>query len=252
MMKEFPFSSERLMVERATEAWYSDCSGDDWLESFTHHPQIGDKSSLQQRFAGKEQAGVVAASDKVIDELASANAIYFQKFGFIFIVCASGKPAHEILLLMQQRLKNSRDEEIRIAMGEQHKITLLRFQKLFSYENFQFLRMSQLTTHVLDTSLGRPGKNIPVKLLQQDPGGWKAIAQGITNDDGRISDLLPPETCLPTGTYKLVFDTGAYFASVSVKGFYPEVEIQFMVTDQSHYHVPLLISPFGYSTYRGS
>jgi hydroxyisourate hydrolase len=83
-------------------------------------------------------------------------------------------------------------------------------------------------------------------------GIWQTIAQGVTNIDGRIADLLPSQTLLASGNYKLVFDTGSYFASQKIKGFYPEVEIQFIVFDDTHYHVPLLINPFGYSTYRGS
>ena len=157
-----------------------------------------------------------------------------------------------MLRLLQNRIINTIDEEINIAMGEQHKITLLRFQKLLANANFQFLRMSQLTTHVLDTSLGRPGKGMTVKLLQYLTGNWQGIAQGITNADGRIPDMLPAERVLPAGNYKLIFQTGDYFSANNIKGFYPEVEIQFTITDASHYHVPLLINPYGYSTYRGS
>ena len=83
-------------------------------------------------------------------------------------------------------------------------------------------------------------------------GNWQTIAQGVTNKDGRIPDLLPPNRNLAIGNYKMVFETVNYFESIAVKGFYPEVEIQFTVFDDSHYHVPLLINPFGYSTYRGS
>ncbi len=252
LMNDFPFVSERSLVEKATTAWYDKCKEDDWLESFTHHPQIGDKKSMQQKFAGKEQAEVASATDNVINALIKANANYLQQFGFIFIVCATGKPATEILQLMQDRLKNAPAEELNIAMGEQHKITLLRFKKLLTNANFQFFKMSQLTTHVLDTSIGSPGKNISVQLLQQLNNDWQAIAQGITDADGRITDLLPPEKLLAPGNYKLVFETGSYFSASNVKGFYPEVEIQFKVVDDAHYHVPLLMSPFGYSTYRGS
>jgi len=252
LMNDFPFASEQVLVDKATSIWYGACHSEDWLESFTHHPQIGDKKSLQQKFAGKEQSGVASAPEELIDALAKANEVYLKKFGFIFIVCATGKPAMEMLQLIQERVKNSKAEELGIAMGEQHKITLIRFQKLLVNANFQFLKMSQLTTHVLDTSLGRPGKNISVKLLQQSNGSWNLLAQGITNDDGRITDLLPPGSVLAKNNYKLVFDTGAYFAFNNIKGFYPEVEIQFTVFDDGHYHVPLLINPFGYSTYRGS
>lgn len=244
--------NETELVDAATDIWYTQCNKKDWLESFTHHPEIGDVKSLAEKFAGKEQAGVAAASKETIEALAKANRDYKKKFGFIFIVCATGKTADEMLCLLQNRLKNTIDEEINIAMGEQHKITLLRFQKLFTNVNFQFLTMSQLTTHVLDTSIGRPGKDIAVKLLQQTGDGWQGITQGITNVDGRITDLLPAGKLLSPGNYKLVFQTGDYFAANKLKGFYPEVEIQFTIEDESHYHVPLLINPFGYSTYRGS
>jgi len=252
MMQSFPFASEKRMAEKATTLWYDECSKKDWLESFGHHPEIGDIKSLSEKFAGKEQAGVTAASRETIEALSKANAAYKNKFGFIFIVCATGRSTDEMLQLLQARLKNTITEELHIAMGEQHKITLIRFKKILNNANFQFLKMSQLTTHVLDTSVGRPGKNIAVKLLQQVEESWQAIAQGVTDADGRIPDLLPKERLLVWGNYKLVFQTGDYFAVNNVKGFYPAVEIQFTVFDDAHYHVPLLINPFGYSTYRGS
>ena len=83
-------------------------------------------------------------------------------------------------------------------------------------------------------------------------GRWESISQGVTNSDGRITGLLQPDKKLFPGTYKLIFETGDYYAGKNIKTFYPVVEIQFSITDDSHYHVPLLISPFGYSTYRGS
>lgn len=252
LMKFFPFASEAELVSKATAIWYNECKKEDWLESFTHHPEIGDVKSLAEKFAGKEQAGVGAAPKETIEALAKANADYKKKFGFIFIVCATGKKADEMLWLLQNRLKNTMDEEINIAMGEQHKITLIRFKKLFINANFQFLTMSQLTTHVLDTSVGRPGRNITVKLLQPVNNDWQMIAQGVTDADGRILDLLPSGKLLTPGNYKLLFETGAYFAANNIKGFYPEVDIQFTITDGSHYHVPLVFSPYGYSTYRGS
>jgi 5-hydroxyisourate hydrolase/2-oxo-4-hydroxy-4-carboxy-5-ureidoimidazoline decarboxylase len=252
LMQSFPFASEKKLADKATAIWYDECSERDWLESFSHHPEIGDTKSLTEKFAGKEQAGVAAASEETIEALSKANGEYKNKFGFIFIVCATGRSADEMLQLLQDRLKNTIAEELHIAMGEQHKITLIRFAKLLNKANFQFLKMSQLTTHVLDTSVGRPGKDISVKLLQQVDENWQAIAQGVTNADGRIPDLLPKERLLVWGNYKLVFQTGDYFTANNIKGFYPAVEIQFTVFDDAHYHVPLLINPFGYSTYRGS
>ncbi len=252
MMKRFPFANEKDFIDAATDIWYNQCNSIDWLESFTHHPKIGDVKSLTKKFAGKEQVSIAAATKRTIATLANANTEYEAKFGFIFIVCATGKTATEMLRLMEDRLSNSIGEELHIAMGEQMKITILRFQKLMTEGNWSFLKTSQLTTHVLDTALGKPGKDISIRLQIPVNGVWQTIAQGITNIDGRISDLLPSQKNLAHGNYKLVFDTGNYFASQKLKGFYPEVEIQFIVFDDAHYHVPLLINPFGYSTYRGS
>jgi 5-hydroxyisourate hydrolase / 2-oxo-4-hydroxy-4-carboxy-5-ureidoimidazoline decarboxylase len=252
MLKKFPFASEADLVDTATDIWYNQCSSSDWLESFAHHPKIGDIKSLTQKFAGKEQASVAAAAKKTIAALADANKEYEAKFGFIFIVCATGKSATEMLRLLEDRLSNTIGEELHIAMGEQMKITILRFQKLITEGDWNSLKPGQLTTHVLDTTIGKPGKDISIRLQIPVNGVWQTIAQGITNADGRIGDLLPAQKKLAHGNYKLVFDTGNYFAAQKIKGFYPEVEIQFIVFDDAHYHVPLLINPFGYSTYRGS
>ena len=111
--------------------------------------------------------------------------------------------------------------------------------------------MSALTTHILDTTRGKPAEGVSIVLFQQQRE-WLEISRGITNSDGRIGDLLPKEMVLPTGIYKLRFETGAYFDQLGVSTFYPFVEITFSITTGEHYHVPLLLTPFGYSTYRGS
>jgi len=112
--------------------------------------------------------------------------------------------------------------------------------------------MSQLTTHILDTTKGKPANAVSVILYQFNHGQWEKIAGGVTNADGRIPDLLNKEARMELGTYKLRFETQSYFARESVPTFYPFVEIVFDVTAEEHYHVPLLLNPFGYSTYRGS
>lgn len=250
MVGKIPFGSQEVLLEQATTIWYDECDKQDWLESFAQHSKIGDKKSLTEKFAGKEQAGVASATVEVIDALAKGNEAYKNKFGFIFIVCATGRSAAEMLRLLYDRLKNNEESELAIAMGEQHKITLIRFKKLFN--DFQYLKMSQVTTHVLDTSTGIPGKDISVRLMQSANNEWRSIAQGITSADGRVADLLPSGKNLAAGNYKMLFETGEYYAGQQIKTFYPAVEIQFTIFDDSHYHVPLLISPFGYSTYRGS
>lgn len=258
MLAMIPVEDELNLLKRSQEIWYNECNETDWREAFTHHPRIGDIKSLAEKFAstmhlaGDEQGAIAHASAGVITDLAAANADYENKFGFIFIVCATGKTASEMLRLLRDRSKNTIAEELQIAMGEQAKITALRLQKIFDGETKKNGSGSQLTTHVLDTSVGKPGKDITVRLRKLSKDSWQTFAQGVTNEDGRISDLLPPERTLVPGTYKIVFETGLYFEAGKIKGFYPEVEIQFTVFDDRHYHVPLLINPFGYSTYRGS
>ena len=112
--------------------------------------------------------------------------------------------------------------------------------------------MSQITTHILDTSIGKPAQGVSIHLEENFSGIWKKIGEGVTNSDGRISDLLPSEKALTSGIYRLVFDTQSYFTNQNIKTFYPQVIIEFEITDATHYHVPLLLNPFGYSTYRGS
>ena len=108
--------------------------------------------------------------------------------------------------------------------------------------------MSPVTTHVLDTARGRPAVGVPVT-LEQAPD-WTELGSGRTGDDGRVADLGSPGA---PGRYRLRFDTGAYFKAAGVMAFFPEVTVQFTVDrPEEHHHVPLLLSPFGYSTYRGS
>lgn len=113
--------------------------------------------------------------------------------------------------------------------------------------------MSGITTHVLDTARGRPAQGVSVTLELEAPGGWKLVGKGTTNSDGRVSDLVSAAVKIAPGVYRLIFDTGKYFGSQQSESFYPHVIIIFRLADAAqHYHVPLLLSPFGYSTYRGS
>lgn len=107
---------------------------------------------------------------------------------------------------------------------------------------------SPITTHVLDTAKGVPAKGLSVVLELKDKNHWVVLAQGVTDADGRVDTLLPPDHELRIGTYRLTFAVGAW-----QDGFYPEVAVSFSVKDpERHYHVPVLLSPYGYSTYRGS
>ncbi len=111
--------------------------------------------------------------------------------------------------------------------------------------------MSAVTTHVLDAAVGRPAAGVQVVLERVDADASHVLAQARTDADGRVRELGPPE--LAAGTYRLTFHTGAWFAAEGRATFYPEISVTFSVAgDQPHFHVPLLLSPFAYSTYRGS
>ncbi|WP_448547892.1 hydroxyisourate hydrolase [Thalassotalea fusca] len=113
--------------------------------------------------------------------------------------------------------------------------------------------MSQITTHILDTTRGLPAQAVPISLYAKQGDSWEKLAEGKTNDDGRIPDLLMAEQTLPAGTYRMHFETQAYFEANNEQGFYPYVDIVFDIDSSgSHYHIPLLLTAFGYSTYRGS
>ena len=258
MVQSRPFSSENELIKTACSIWYNDCSIVDFKEAFTGHPKIGNVASLKAKFAhtaewaGNEQSKVAEASTNTIEALAKANEDYEAKFGYIFIVSASGKLADEMLAIINSRLNHSVDDEIYVAMNEQHKITVIRLAKLIEGVSENADLSSHLTTHALDTSIGTPAKHMLISLKGLRNNQWKPMSVGITNLDGRISDVLPPGRLLIPGIYTMTFHTANYYKNNKQNGFYPEASIQFEVTDDSHYHIPLLINPFGYSTYRGS
>lgn len=112
--------------------------------------------------------------------------------------------------------------------------------------------MPTISTHILDTARGIPAQGIRVTLQSASGSDWKDLATAATDADGRIPGLLPHGTELAEGTYRLRFDVSAYFSEQRTRSFYPYVEVVFELGNEGHYHVPLLLSPWGYSTYRGS
>lgn len=137
MTEHRPFTSVEELMRTANDVWWS-LKPDDWLEAFRSHPKIGEKkatepvSTQSQQWSGQEQSGISNADDNTIDSLAQLNHEYDAKFGFIFIVCATGKSAGEMLALLRQRLPNDPDKELPIAAAEQAKITELRLKKLIN------------------------------------------------------------------------------------------------------------------------
>jgi 2-oxo-4-hydroxy-4-carboxy-5-ureidoimidazoline decarboxylase len=133
MLARRPFGSRESLLSAAREEWFA-LTKDDWCEAFAHHPKIGDRESLAVGFpaphhlSSQEQASVTSAPESVLDALAEGNRLYERKFGYIFIVCATGKSAEETLTLLRERLDNEPEREIRIAAEEQAKITAIRLE----------------------------------------------------------------------------------------------------------------------------
>jgi 2-oxo-4-hydroxy-4-carboxy-5-ureidoimidazoline decarboxylase len=137
MVEIFPVDRKEQLLNQAEIIWNS-LDESDWREAFTHHPKIGNINSLREKFANTrawaagEQSGVSTATQEVLENLAKCNQLYEEKFGYIFIVCATGKSAAEMLAILTNRLPNSPETEIKIAAGEQAKITQIRLEKLLA------------------------------------------------------------------------------------------------------------------------
>jgi len=232
-----PYVDRATLLARADEAART-LTDDELEQALAGHPRIGERAAAAHNAAAsaKEQAGVVSTgSTDVTERLAAGNAAYEGRFGRVFLIRAAGRTADQILAELERRLGNDDAAERAETVDNLRQIAMLRLEGMFA--------MASLSTHVLDTAVGRPAGGIPVQLL--DASGAR-LATGITDDDGRVASLADD---LGAGPYTLRFDVAAYQPG----GFYPEVTITFTVAEgEGHYHVPLLLSPYGYSTYRGS
>ena len=256
-----------------------------WLQAFSAHPRLGDVEGLRAKFAataawceGEQRAVQSSASEETLSELAAWNARYEAKFGHIFILCATGVAAEGVLAAVRGRFPSSPHAELAAAAGEQAKITALRLDKLLALlggggapaaaERRTSALAEQvtgggggsapkrppITTHILDTAKGVPARGVSCLLEHRGEGGagWRAVGRGETDADGRCGGLMVPGQPLAPGEYRMSFGTGGYLGAAA---FYPSVSVDFAVAPSQsaqHFHIPLLLSPFGYSTYRGS
>lgn len=254
-----------------------------WLQAFAAHPRLGDVEGLRAKFAATaawcegEQRAVASASEETLAELATWNARFEAKFGHIFILCATGVAADAVLAAVRARFPASPHAELAAAAGEQAKITALRLDKLLATlggggapaaaERRTSALAEQvtgggggaakrppITTHILDTARGVPARGVSCLLEHRSEaaGGWRTLGRGETDGDGRCGSLLASGHPLVAGEYRMSFCTGGYLGS---DAFYPSVSVDFAVAASQcgqHFHIPLLLSPFGYSTYRGS
>lgn len=244
-----PFATLDALLKQAMIAWEASPE-EDILEAFSGHAKIGDFSANGSEAASqatqKEQGQVVNANSDTLNDLSRLNQLYLEKFGFIYIVFATGKSATEMLELLQARITNTRNQELSNGAMEQGKITTLRLKQLFKNKNS--MKRAPITSHILDLQTGKPASGVAITL--SCPKGNQYTAT--TDDDGRVT-VWDKELLLNAGNWTAHFSVQAWFESKQRQSFYSEVSIAFIVGDTSeHYHVPLLINSFGYSTYRGS
>jgi allantoicase len=247
MLASRPFASRADLLRAAEEAWEGLDRGD-YLEAFAHHPRLGaDPAKLREKFAAAdlssaEQARVTQADPATLDALRDANAAYERRFGFVFLLCATGKGAPRspgAPGAAHGQRPQDRARRGRRRTGEDHPPAPGK------------ARVTTVSSHALDTTLGQPARGLPVRLDVLDASGqWSEVARARTDDDGRVRRFV--DGALAGGTYRVTFDTRAYLEATGQPVFYPWVDVVFIATGDAHYHVPLLISPHGYSTYRGS
>ncbi|OAY43267.1 uric acid degradation bifunctional protein TTL isoform X2 [Manihot esculenta] len=311
MASAYPFTSLDDAISAARNIWFNKVDVNGWLEAFSAHPAIGQSPSSAhashasaQWSKGEQSTALATSTASTLQELSDGNAQYRQKFGFVFLICASGRSTAEILAELKKRFQNRPIVEFEIAAQEQMKITELRLGKLFSTKSIaastgnQYPTVSAtkvedrvavigghlkaapnsssdnvsqiptrtrppITTHILDVSRGCPAAGVEVRLEMWkgsqprpmfdkiDIGGWIFLASSSTDADGRSGQLMSIVDDVNPGIYRISFNTGKYHPS----GFFPFVSVVFEIKEsqkKEHFHVPLLLSPFSFSTYRGS
>ena len=259
-----PYPNGRALLDRALRA-ATPLSRAEIDQALADHPRIGqrpDGGGRAAAFSRREQQAPDAQDAELAAAVAEGNAAYEARFGRVFLIRAAGRTRAEIRAEQLRRLESDEEAEIETVGRELREITLLRLQSLLEETSpadapavaQPVVERSHITTHVLDTARGVPATGLAVTLERLAPGdvmAWETIGRADTDADGRISTLGP--AALPVGRYRLTFDTGAYLIANHGNAFYPEVVVVIELTDPAaHYHVPLLLSPFHYSTYRGS
>lgn len=248
-----PYPSVDALMARS-DATVAAMTEADLRGALAGHARIGDTQAAAAGWSSQEQAGVRVDDAEFMRALAVANSAYEQRYGHIYLVCASGRSGRQLLELLLERLRNDRATEWRVVAAELAKINQIRLRKLIVAPPESVpeqvpqaeLAARGLSTHVLDTVNGEPAGGVVVRLESDG----RELARGTTDGDGRVPDFgVGP---LGAGVYRLVFETEAYFGSGET-AFFPEVVVTFRADGQRPgYHVPLLLSAYSYSTYRGS
>jgi 2-oxo-4-hydroxy-4-carboxy-5-ureidoimidazoline decarboxylase len=226
------------------------------------HPDLADKT---QRAAGltaesdaeQHSVGLDRLSDAEYDAFARVNNAYRAKFGFPYIVCVRRHTRDSILRDFERRLPNDVTSEMQKSVEEICRIAALRLDQLVTSED-RLPVHGRLSTHVLDTHSGKPAAGIAVELIElSDLGLSRVVTRTVTNADGRTDQPLIGGRPVPIGKYELLFSVGSYFAGrhvpLSDPPFLDRIPLRFAVSEpEGHLHVPLLVTPWSYATYRGS
>lgn len=226
------------------------------------HPDLANKA---QRAAGltaessaeQYSAGLDQLSDAEFQAFERVNNAYRAKFGFPYVVCARRHTKGSILRDFEHRLPNDHATEMQNSINEIYRIAALRVAELVRSDD-RLGVYGCLSTHVLDAHSGRPAEGVAVELVElSDLGASRVVSRAITNAYGRTDRPLIDQRPVPIGRYELTFSVGDYFAGRQVATpdppFFDQIPLRFFVSDpESHLHVPLLVTPWSYTTYRGS
>ncbi|MCS3726551.1 2-oxo-4-hydroxy-4-carboxy-5-ureidoimidazoline decarboxylase [Bradyrhizobium betae] len=256
-----PFTGINALLD-AVKAAIKGAEPDAQLALLRAHPDLANKT---QRAAGltaestdeQNSAGLDRLSDAEYAAFERVNNAYRDKFGFPYIVCVRRHTRDSVLRDFETRLRNISKTETRRAIEEIGRISALRLDQLVS-ANDKLKVHGRLSTHVLDNHAGKPAPGIPVELIELARlGESRVIARAVTNADGRTDQPLISGRPLPIGRYELRFSVARYYAERNVPlsdpPFLDEIPLRFAISEpENHYHVPLLVTPWSYSTYRGS
>ncbi|MEH2503022.1 MULTISPECIES: 2-oxo-4-hydroxy-4-carboxy-5-ureidoimidazoline decarboxylase [unclassified Bradyrhizobium] len=226
------------------------------------HPDLANKTQratglTAESSAEQDSVGLDRLSDAEYEAFQRANSAYRAKFGFPYIVCVRRHTRDSILRDFKRRLPNDAKAEMRTSIAEICRIAALRLDQLVASGD-RLPVHGRLSTHVLDTHCGRPAAGISIELTElSDLGQSRVVTRAVTNSDGRTDQPLIGGRPVPLGRYELMFRVGDYFAGRNVPTsdppFLDRIPLHFSVSDpEGHLHVPLLVTPWSYATYRGS
>jgi 2-oxo-4-hydroxy-4-carboxy-5-ureidoimidazoline decarboxylase len=256
-----PFAGVKQLFA-AMVAAVDSASSDPRLALIKAHPDLADKTQhaaglTAESNAEQSSVGLDRLSDAEYEAFERVNNVYRNKFGFPYIVCVRRHTKDSILRDFQRRLPNDAKAETQKSIEEICRIAALRVDQLVTSDD-RLQVHGRLSTHVLDTHSGKPAAGIKVELVELSAlGESRVVTRAITNSDGRTDQPLIHGRPVPTGTYELTFSTADYFTArqvpLSDPPFLDSIPLRFSVSEpEGHLHVPLLVTPWSYATYRGS